>query len=74
MYTRAKEIGRKVMAGGENNMQKSAAARCGQVYGHLHVWPPVSRILTQNKIHSSKSKIQVSSNDRFGLNMDKSPA
>ena len=35
MYTRAKEIGGKVMARGENNMQKSAASRCGQVYGHL---------------------------------------
>ena len=73
MYTRAKEIGGKVMARGENNMLKPAASRCGQVYGHLSVCPPVPRILTPNKIHSSKSKIQVSSNDRFGLNMDKSP-
>ena len=30
MCTRAKGIGRKVMAGGENNMLKSAASRCGQ--------------------------------------------
>ena len=55
MYTRAKEIGRKVMAGGENNIDAACRVRCGQVYGHLHVWPPVSRILTPNKIHSSKS-------------------
>ena len=31
MYTRAKEIGGKVMAGGENNMLQPAASRCGQV-------------------------------------------
>ena len=31
MYTRAKEIGRKVMAGGENRMMQPAAPRCGQV-------------------------------------------
>ena len=37
MYTRAKEIGGKVMARGENNMLKPAASRCGQVYGHLSV-------------------------------------
>ena len=30
MYTRAKEIGGKVMAGGENNMLKPAASRCSQ--------------------------------------------
>ena len=30
MYTRAKKIGRKVMAGGENNMLKPAASRCSQ--------------------------------------------
>ena len=30
MYTRAKEIGGKVMAGGENNMLKPAVSRCGQ--------------------------------------------
>ena len=39
MYTRAKEIGGKVMAGGENRMMQPAASRCGQVYGHLSVWP-----------------------------------
>ena len=32
MYTRAKEIGRKVMAGGENRMMQPAEPRCGQVY------------------------------------------
>ena len=31
MYTRAKEIGRKVMARGENRMMQPAAPRCGQV-------------------------------------------
>ena len=31
MYTRAKEIGGKVMAGGENRMIQPAAPRCGQV-------------------------------------------
>ena len=31
MYTRAKEIGGKVMAGGENRMMQPAAPRCGQV-------------------------------------------
>ena len=31
MYTRAKEIGRKVMVGGENRMMQPAAPRCGQV-------------------------------------------
>ena len=31
MYTRTKEIGRKVMAGGENRMMQPAAPRCGQV-------------------------------------------
>ena len=30
MYTRAKEIAGKVMAGGENNMLKPAASRCSQ--------------------------------------------
>ena len=30
MYTRAKEIAGKVMAGGENNMLKAAASRCSQ--------------------------------------------
>ena len=44
MYTRAKKIGRKVMAGGENRMMQPAASRCGQVYGHLSVWP-LSRAL-----------------------------
>ena len=31
MYTRAKKIGRKVMAGGEKRMMQPAAPRCGQV-------------------------------------------
>ena len=31
MYTRAKKIGRKVMAGGENRMMQPAAPRCGQM-------------------------------------------
>ena len=31
MYTRAKKIGRKVMAGGENRMMQPAAPRWGQV-------------------------------------------
>ena len=31
MYTRAKEIGRKVMAGGENRMIQPAVPRCGQM-------------------------------------------
>ena len=31
MYTRAKKIGRKVMAGGENRMMQPAAHRWGQV-------------------------------------------
>ena len=31
MYTRAKKIGGKVMAGGENRMIQPAAPRCGQV-------------------------------------------
>ena len=31
MYTRAKKIGRKVMAGGENRMMQPAASRCGQM-------------------------------------------
>ena len=31
MYKRAKEIGRKVMVGGENRMMQPAAPRCGQV-------------------------------------------
>ena len=40
MYTRAKEIGGKVMAGGENNMLKPAASRWVKymailVYGYI---------------------------------------
>ncbi|OYP70867.1 hypothetical protein CIK87_01905 [Prevotella sp. P5-64] len=31
MCTRAKKIGRKVMAGGENRMMQPAASRCGQM-------------------------------------------
>ena len=31
MYTRAKKIGRKVMAGGEIRMMQPAAPRCGQM-------------------------------------------
>ena len=63
----------KVMAGGENRMMQPARVPMWSSIWPSSCMPPVSRILTQNKIHSSKSKIQVSSNDRFGLNMDKSP-
>ena len=53
MYTRAKKIGRKVMAGGENRMMQPAAPRCGQV---AQVDRFVADVVEKDTIHIHQKK------------------
>ena len=49
MYTRAKEIGGKVMVGGENNIDAACRVPMGQVYGHLslRIYPKEADIVAK---------------------------
>ena len=56
MYTRAKKIGRKVMAGGENRMMQPAAPRCGQV---AQVDRFVADVVEKDTIHIHQRSLAV---------------
>ena len=56
MYTRAKEIGRKVMARGENRMIQPAAPRCGQV---AQVDRFVADVVEKDTIHTHQRSLVV---------------
>ena len=56
MYTRTKEIGRKVMAGGGNRMMQPAAPRWGQV---AQVYRFVADVVEKDTIHIHQRSLVV---------------